>query len=345
LTALEEIKSGDLINPSKLEEMLKEMVDRGVQSFSVEGSLLDWKDEGYMKVLEVKKENEKFVSYLQVEVPENRLKEKEKIEGRIRDAFLRSGLCKHATLPRVMEKLGAYDDVIIAPDTNVILDCVITSILWDEIKKGFPYWELVAIPKIVMAEIENKANMKIGEGGHPRYGWPTYEGRIGRRALQEILDLDTNLTELRRGLSIMTIGRLPQIYDELRRSGENWRMDSEIRTQIRDFIKSIDFHKGVFFLTQDRVNAMMSRAEGIEGLYLQKPDLEEVKETEMSLRHFSRLLYELTLPFGEIRVSGMGEFRPSFNLSIFWFGKHVVDWEESRVKITNLKTAKHPSLD
>lgn len=332
LTVLGEIKSGDLVDPSRLENMMREMFDRGVQTLSTEGSLADWETEEYMKVMEVKKEIEKLIGLPHVKVPEKFRKEKDKIEGRIRDAFLRAGLCKHGNLSEVMDKLKTYDDVIIAPDTNVLMDCTITSILWDEIQREeLPNWILVTVPKIVTAEIERRATTgKVEKKGHPRDGWPSYEGRIARRALQEILDLDQNVK--RKGISIMTIGKLPENYDQIKNT--SWRVDSEIRAQFRDFLRNIDFHKGAFFLTQDRVNAMMAKAEGVEGLYLQKPLFEEITNVQMDLGGFSRLLYELAVIFGEVRISGRGKINPSFDLSIFWPGKHVSHWEKFVIKIT-----------
>lgn len=317
------------MDPLSLDPILSRMADYGV--FSFEGLLLDWGLDKYMKVLEMERKNDKFACCLRAEIPDDLEEEdKEKLKGIVRDALLRCGWYKHGNLNRVMEKLRAYDDIIAALDTNVILDCIITSIMLDEIYAfKLPNWLLFTVPKLVMAEIERKASQKFS-GKHPRRGWPTYAGRIGRRGLQEILQLDTNIDY--RGLSIMTIGRIPEIYDQLVK--DERRMDSEIRTQFRDFLKNIDFHKGTFFLTQDRTNAMMARAEGLEGLYLQKPEWSDIVGKKMIQERLSQMLYELTVTFGEVRVSSAGGH---FDLSIFWSGKHVLDWEKSRVKIIDLK--------
>lgn len=171
--------------------------------------------------------------------------------------LLRSGVAKYSNLPEVMKRMREHDDVILAPDTNVLLDCTFTAVLLPEIyAKDFPNWILVTVPKIVMGEVENKANITIGGKGHPRYGWPSYDGMLGQRALQEILELDKPRRD-RPGFSIMTIGELLGDSESFEKK-KNWWKDSEIRDQFRVFLKDIDFHKGTFFLSEDRVNAMMS---------------------------------------------------------------------------------------
>lgn len=341
---LEKIKEGDLIDLPTLGKVLDEMINRGVRGFSVDGLFSDFfwdfkkKEkilEAPIKVLETETKGEEFAYRLKAEFPEElRGEDQEILKSRIRDAFLRCGVCKHGNLPEIMEKLRAHDDVILSPDTNIILDCVISSVMWDEIRSAeLPNWVLIAVPKLVMAEIEAKAYRKITKFRHPRLGWPPYDGRVGQRGLQEILKIDTDVTL--RGLSIMTIGKLPEVYDTIKSEGGP-RMDSEIRTQFRDFLRTIDFHKGCFFLTQDRVNAMMAGAEGLNGLYLQKPGWGDIVQGTIR-GTFPHILYELALTFGEITVNGVGEFNPSFSLSIFWPAKHVQHWEESRAKVTSLK--------
>lgn len=335
MMALEKIKEGDSVRPSFLRKILENMCFRGVRNFSVNGSLLEWGLEKFMSVLKVEREGREFKYHVRVDFPEDLGGEvKEKLRGGIRDAFLRSGACKHGNLQDVIGRLRNYDDVILAPDTNIILDCVISSVLLKEIYSAeLPNWLLIAIPKITMDEVERKAYQKIEDLKHPRCGWPTYDGRIGQRGLQEILELDTNVTL--RGLSIITVGKLPENYDAIIKD-KGRRIDSEIRAQFGDFLKSINFHKGSFFLTQDRVNAMMARTEGIEGLYLQKPEWNDIVKGESIKGSFESVLYDLALTFGELEIIGTGEINSSLRLSIFWPEKHVSDWEKSRIKITRL---------
>lgn len=82
---------------------------------------------------------------------------------------------------------------------------------------------------------------------------------------------------------------------------------------------------------------MMSGAEGAEGLYLQKPKLEEFESLNITREKFVSLLYEICVQSGEIRIEGNGESKFSLDLSIFWPGKHVRDWRESKLKVSNLE--------
>lgn len=347
-------REGELVEPYQLKEILSERLDT-VGNVSIQAPLLEYyvSDE-YFQILNVEMTRKgKFLYHL----PEpsriesfardvhSRFEERKQkkidpiaikinIEEWIRDALLRSGLCEHGNLERVMRFIKNHDDVILAPDTNILLDCVITSILLpkiqekiDEELKGCPNWILIAVPKLVMSEVEDWAVRKYQrEEFLARAGWPNYYGRKGQRALQEILELDTNINY--RGVSIMTIGEIPPTYDSFK--GNPRRIDSEIRFQVKDFISRISFHKGTFFLTQDRINAMMARAEGLQSLFLQKPEYNDLVKKDLKNEDVARVLYEMAVTFGEIKVQGVGK------LSIFWPGKHVASWEKSMMMVTEV---------
>ncbi|KXB01636.1 hypothetical protein AKJ45_00960 [candidate division MSBL1 archaeon SCGC-AAA261F19] len=334
------IDEGDLLGPNLLEEMIGVALEEGVEVFSIDASLQDYIAEDFAKICKIKNREEELKYRLKLEWPEdfNDKGDREQEKSRLRDTFIRGGIAKHSNLSHIMKRLREHDDVIVGLDTNVLLDCAITSVLMDEFyAEDFPNWILLVIPKIGMAEIENKANQKFtGPPNHPRLGWPQYDGRIGQRALQEILELDKKDSD-RPGLSIMTVGELKD--PETVKTSDNWWKDSEIRSQFQKFLRNISFHKGTYFISQDRVNVMMSGAEGTEGLYLQKPDLKEFESGKISKEEFRKFLYELCVQFGEIKVNGMGGSNPSFQLSIFWPEKHVSDWRESKLKIKNLKKA------
>lgn len=345
-----EIRKGELLSFFQFEQLITEHLNAS-ESVSIRAPLLDYQIEECMEVLKVEKveegtftysvpESSEIESFVQRNLSETPFKGKRfdplemriNVENWIRDALLRCGLCEHGNLNEAMRFIKNYDDVIFAPDTNILFDCVFTSVLLPEIEremdkepKGCPNWILITIPKLVMNEIERKAVQRFSYKHYPeKAGWPNYAGRIGQRALQEILSLDTDVT--RRGLSIMTIGEIPPTYDSFKNDPTRW--NSEIRVQIRDFISNISFHKGIFFLTQDRVDAMMARAEGLQSLFLQKPVYEELKSKELKNNDVARVLYEITVTFGEIEIEKLAR------LSIFWPEKHVSDWEKSKVIVT-----------
>lgn len=338
----------------QFEQMITERLDT-FGSVSIQAPLLDYYISEHMEVLRIEKtkegiftyhipessEIEAFIQDLQArtDVRDKKLvpfKMRIKIENWIRDAILRCGLHQHDNLDNeVMRFIRNYDDIILAPDTNILLDCLFTSILLPKIAKeideepeGCPNWILIAIPKLVMYEIERKAVRKFTYKEFPeRVGWPKYDSRIGQRALQEILVLDTGTSY--RGLSIMTIGEIPSTYDSFKNDPTRW--DSEIRVQTRKFISNMNFHKGTFFLTQDRLNAMMAKAEGLHALFLQKPLYEELNDKEIKTKNVGRLLYEIIITFGEVEIKNVAR------LSVFWPEKHVTDWEKSRVAVKRVK--------
>lgn len=324
--------SGGLIDVETLQGLIAEDIWAETERITVAGSLLDYKLDAFADVLECQRTSDGVEYSIDFEWPgdfgeDNRIQER----SRIQDSFLRAGIARHSNMDEVMEKLRMQDDVIIGIDTNILWDCTLTSVLLEEIyKEDFPNWILIPVPRLVMAETENAANNTFG-GNHPRAGGPVYQGRIGHRALQEVMDIREPDPD-RRGLSMITIGEMDQGAKVDR---TNWKLDSLIRMQFQEFLDDISFHKGTFFLSQDRVNVMMSGTEGADGLYLQKPAIDEFRSGSISDTQLSELLYELCLQFGRIgvRSSSGGDL---VELSIFWSGKQVSDWRESKMKVESV---------
>ncbi len=130
----------------------------------------------------------------------------------------------------------------------------------------------------------------------------------------------------------MKVETIKKYEEEFRKLIEANEIELLIRQQFREFLGVINFHKGAFFLSEDKVNVMMALAEGLCGLYLQKPVWEEILGTNMLQCELWRLFYELSVSFDEITLYE-GD-KVLYNISIFWPGKHVSDWEEYKVLIT-----------
>jgi hypothetical protein len=165
---------------------------------------------------------------------------------------------------------------------------------------------------------------------------------VAYRALEEIVELN-NSADIA-GVSLMVAGAADPAMDarvELRKLREDLVMqrnrdlpsgpgqqsakkppksssgDMIIRAQYREFLRQIDFHKGTFFLTADKSNAALARAEGLHAIYYKTPSydaaLGEVgphvipcTPSEASIRMavpFGKLLYELAVQFGSIRIT------------------------------------------
>lgn len=327
-----------LLEPNMQERLLEELVAESEGLFTINGTLADYRIDEPGQIATIRRTGDQYELDLDFSWPEKFDQDKSNQEKRrVRDSLMRAGLARPVNLDHVMSKLRQIDDVIIGIDTNVMLDCIFSAHLLDEIyREKYPNWILIAVPKLVMAEIENKANSKFSGGNHPRIGWPDYQGRIGNRSLQELLTLDSKDQD-RPGLSLLTVGDLDNNMADIAQQ-ENWLLDSEIRTQFHEFLSEISFHKGTYFLSQDRVNVMMSGTEGAEGLYLQKPDIDELTIDRLSIEEFGQLVYELCVQFGEVELKQVGEEDITIRLSIFWPGKQVSDWRQSRLRLEQLES-------
>ncbi len=179
-----------------------------------------------------------------------------------------------------------------------------------------------------MHELEQAANSRDDKG------FLKFQGRMGFRALQEILELDlsADLT----GISLTIVGEANPVLDtrvELRGLREDFSMratkqalprlapkissgDTIIRDQFKHFLRQMDFHKGVYFLTSDKTNAALAKTEGLHSVYYKTPPWYKAKE-EVKLPGIpckpgpgqitiavplGKLIYELAVQFGRIKV-------------------------------------------
>jgi cold shock CspA family protein len=171
-------------------------------------------------------------------------------------------------------------------------------------------------------------------------------GRLGYRALQEILELENNLDLP--GVSLIIAGEANPVLDtrvELQglRSDFFYMRDKEkkqeaimrvsrmprmssgdtiIRDQFKQFLRQLNFHKGAYFLTADKSNAALAKAEGLHSIYYKRPSLIQYfpryEEEELELKPpeipvgpgeritidvpLGKLIYELAVQFGSIKI-------------------------------------------
>lgn len=263
-------------------------------------------------------------------------------------ALLRAGMVEPVGLSAVARRLAEYEDILLGVDTNLLYACVFSEHLLEEFHRihARPYketvnWILLVIPGVVMKELENAANQK--KGGHL-----THAGRMGYRALQEITSLKR--TEAFQGMSVLVVGATnPQ---QLRLSADGLTIlnaDSMIRDQFKDFLRGIEFRKGIFFLTMDKTNASMAAAEGLNALRIQHPhrlrkgdDLTMPKEETVLL---ARLVYELAVEFGRVRIA-WGDGGPHhLDLEGGWTWKAMEHWEAFQLLCSDLDAGFHKSMN
>lgn len=268
--------------------------------------------------------------------------------GKITGALHRSGMILPGNWKNIVDELVRFDDVILGVDTNILYHAAITEHILSAIslidKWNYfytPNWLLIVIPKAVMHEVEQAANLVDA------HGFLTHNGRIGFRALQEILEID-QASDIP-GVSVTIVGRANPALDtrveirELRKEilsamrgiakDEGFvekeplkpkisSGDTIIRDQFKEFLSQIEFHKGIYFLTADKANRALAEAEGLHAIYYKPPIAERIKnEIEETKLHFNssygneritisvptgKLIYEMAVEFGKIKASWEG---------------------------------------
>ena len=106
----------------------------------------------------------------------------------------------------------------------------------------------------------------------------------------------------------------------------------------KGFLKQIDFHKGIYFLTADKTNAALSRAEGLHPIYF-KPVTTPSKVLSSLCQKINihvalgKLIYELAVEFGEIFLT-CGNTEISIQCDIK--GKSLDTWLKRELRINNI---------
>lgn len=253
-------------------------------------------------------------------------------------ALLRAGMVEPVGLTAVARRLAEYEDIVLGVDTNLLYAAVLGEHLLEEFHRihARPYketvnWILLVIPGVVMKELENAANQK--KGGHL-----THAGRMGYRALQEITALKR--TEAFQGMSVLVVGQTNP--EQLRLSPDGMTIlnaDSMIRDQFKTFLRGIEFRKGIFFLTMDKTNASMAAAEGLSALRIQHPrrlrkgDEVEIPKEEAVL--LARVVYELAVEFGKVRVAWNDGGAHHLDLEGEWTWKSMEHWEDFQLLVSD----------
>jgi len=264
----------------------------------------------------------------------------------IRDAFYRSGLlvppnCLPPHWKEIAQKIAIFDDVILGIDTNILFNCTISEHLIPALSLmnpaeyfHTPNWLLFVVPSAVMHEIEGAANAREEQG------FLRFEGRMGFRALQEIIGL-TQVKDIA-GVSLTIAGEYNPALDtrvELqglredfcKREGRSWRSrksssgDMIIRDQFKRFLRDMNFHKGAYFLTADKSNAALARGEGLSPIYFRSPHRYYLERTEFTPCSISeagggkritmgipigKLVYEMAVQFGTVKIKPVPDGAP-----------------------------------
>jgi hypothetical protein len=266
----------------------------------------------------------------------------------INSALLRAGMVEPVGLHAIAHRLAEYEDIVLGVDTNLLPVAIVSEHLMEAFYRihARPYresvnWILLVIPGVVMKELENAANQK--KAGHL-----THAGRMGYRALQEITTLKR--TESFQGMSVLVVG--PTNPEQLHLSPDGLSIlnaDSMIRDQFKAFLRGIEFRKGVFFLTMDKTNASLAAAEGLTALRVQHPrrlrkgdDVEMPKEQSVLL---ARVLYELAVEFGKVRVGWRNGQEHALDLEGAWTWKSMEHWEAWQLLCSDLDPGFHKALN
>lgn len=254
---------------------------------------------------------------------------------RLSASLKRAGFLQPFHWKEIGKKLAEFDDVVLGLDTNMLYNCTISehlipimALVQAENYSHRPNWIMLVIPRMVMHELENAANIRNEQG------LLIHSSRMAYRALQEISDLKRN-TDIQ-GLTLVIPGKalpmqglqedLKSIKEGIHRMSHSPRPvhkssvgDAAIRQQFKHFLQTLDFHKGSYFLTADKSNAAMAMVESMDPIYLKYPNYRGLGARQGEIHPFKltddggeldldfdvpigTIIYELAVSFGEIAL-------------------------------------------
>lgn len=262
----------------------------------------------------------------------------------VEPALMRMGILQSEEYSKLATEMCQYDDVIVAVDTNMFYKSQVTSALLDSFVGiarvdylDTPNWITVVASTVSLGELEHKANRKVDQTADTL----SYrERRESCRALQEFMEIGS-CVDLE-GVSMLITGEIPPELDFSAEKGAIIR-DEIIRRHLKNFFKNIDFHKGIYFLTQDKICEMFAKAEGLKTFYLSRRHLNShdfpynlsLLNRSEDIHNVSELVYELGVQFPlEIACSGDGLNSLRFVVETDWAEKSLEAWENRRVRLT-----------
>jgi DNA-binding protein len=342
------------------------LFDRLLMEGDITIRIVDKTEEGEKTIeLKLHRENDGNDSYSMVMGPDREIAED------IRAVLHRAGVLMPDNWKDIAEELSKFDDIILGIDTNILININISEhilpsllILNPKSYAHTPNWILFVIPSTAMHEIEEWANNRNNVGLLKK------RGRMGFRALQEIISL-TNSADIS-GISLVISGATDPVIDtkieieglrqdiqkvindigrkllendeEIRFSPKRSTGDMIIRDQFKEFLRGMNFHKGVYFLTADKSNAALASAEGLNSIYLKIPSHNGLEtgrlyyeipvkkkndENDIRLRASpGKLIYELAVQFGTLELgTPIGTLEVSVDVKgekiDYWLGKKL----------------------
>ena len=279
------------------------------------------------------------------------------VKSSIESALTRMGLLTSPKLEEIAKDMCRFDDVLIGLDTTCFYHSVITAALLDSFVgvARYPYldtpnWITLVASVISTGEIEHKAT-ESKDYFDEKDTQLTHNRRIACRALQEFMEI--NACADLEGVAIMLTGEIPS---DINLSGKNTVRDELIRKQIINFFGKICFHKGIYFLTGDRMCAMFARAEGLHAIHLTRGKMghcvplthlpSQNDGEEKDIHNISELVYELGVEF-PLKITYLKEVNDkkghpfsglSFIINTDWAGKSFKEWEDRNFMVKFMKS-------
>jgi len=286
------------------------------------------------------------------------------VKSSIKSALTRMGLLPFIKLEELAKDMCRYDDVLIGLDTTCFYHGLTTAALLDSFVgvARYPYldtpnWITLLASVISTGEIEHKAT-ESKEYFYDKDTQCTHNRRVACRALQEFMEIGS-CADLE-GVAILVTGEIPP---NINFSGKNTVRDELIRKQIKKFLSNIGFHKGIYFLTGDRMSAMFARAEGLHAVHLKIGELGyRITLTDLSpenyqggrdIHNVSELIYELGVEF-PLKITYLKEANEnkdhsfsglSFIIKTDWVGKSLQEWEKRNFMVTFVNDDKEENYE
>jgi len=271
----------------------------------------------------------------------------------VESALLRMGFLAKKTFKKFAEELSRDDDVLIGLDTNNFYKATVTAGLLDSLVGvthmdflDLPNWITFVASEVSVSELENRATGgDKGKEKSEKIDWLLEDDEQKRyqrqacRGLEEFMEIE-GCKDLE-GVTLLLTGDIPSGIDLS--ANTNTKRDETIRKQIRSFFQTVNFHKGVCFVTGDKINAMFAETEGLKAYYTKGDNLETAEkinftklQSEDDINNVSELIYELGIEVPlkiTCKCSDSNIDDLVFTVNTNWADKLLEAWENRILKV------------
>ena len=211
-------------------------------------------------------------------------------------------------------------DHVLIPDTNIVVDHVITSLNFI-MENPFIGKRSINIPRLLILELEARANRKTNDDPEKL------------RIKRETMFAYEELILLKESGATMLGSLDRQTHEGFTNIAGKGNTDSWIRREVHDAEDNdtIESGKKPLFITRDMINSLSMVSEGVETIYVSKHENYPENPRTLNLEQIAKLIISCSILFEKVEDVFVNGKKASF--TGVWNGKSATDWIKDKIMV------------